>query len=164
MNSFATDHLAPAGCFAARFDGPIPRALREQAGAKSFDEFVNEYAPTTGPLRLGQWSCMDSERPLGRLGPQARNYQATLAIGDWIGTSRAAASGPVAALTAMLYEHGVAVEMTAFHQLPAGENTATFVRGSHGIRAEWAMGWSDDPVQSALHAVVACGNRLLTSA
>ena len=64
----------------------------------------------------------------------------------------------------MLYEHGGAVEMTAFHQLPAGENTATFVRGSHGIRAEWAMGWSDDPVQSALHAVVACGNRLLTSA
>jgi len=164
MNSLATEHLAPSSCFAARLDGPIPRALRELAGAKSFDEFVNEYAPTTGPLRLGQWSCTDTERRSGRLGPQARNYQATLAVWDRIGTSCAAASGPVAALTAMLYERGVAMEMTAFHQLRAGENIATFVRGSHRDKAEWAMGWSDDPVQSALRAVVACGNRLLTAA
>ncbi|HYJ55232.1 MAG TPA: homocitrate synthase [Mycobacterium sp.] len=129
-----------------------------------FDQFVDQYAPTTGPLRLGQWSCTDAERPSGRLGPQARNYQATLALGDRIGTSRAAASGPVAALTEMLHERGVAVEMTAFHQVPAGEHTATFIRGSGGGRSEWAMGWSDDPVQSALRAVIACANRLLTPA
>jgi hypothetical protein len=131
---------------------------------KPFDEFVDEYAPTTGPLRLGQWSCTDPERPTGRLGPQARNYQATLALGDRIGTSRAAACGPVAALTEMLHERGVAVEMIAFHQVPAGEHTATFIRGSGGGRSEWAMGWSDDPVQSALRAVIACANRLLTPA
>ena len=128
---------------------------------KSFEEFVDEYTQTSGPLRLGQWACTDAERPSGRLGPQARNYQATLAVGDRIGTSQAAASGPVAALTEMLYERGIAVEMTAFHQMPAGENTATFIRGSDGGRAEWAMGLSDDPVQSALRAVIACANRLL---
>ncbi|MGZ8802663.1 MAG: homocitrate synthase [Mycobacterium sp.] len=160
----AFDFPASPRCFAARVDGPIPRALREHAGRKSFDEFVDEYAPTTGPLRLGQWSCTDTERPSGRLGPQARNYQASLAVGDRIGTSHVAASGPVAALTAMLYERGVAFEMTAFHQQSAGENTATFVRGSDGDKAEWAMGWSDDPVQSALRAVIACANRLLTTA
>jgi hypothetical protein len=164
MNSLAIEHSAsPSACFAARLDGPMPRALREQAGATSFEDFVNEYAPTTGPLRLGQWSCTDSERSSRRLGPQARNYQATLAVGDRIATSRAAASGPVAALTAMLYERGVAVEVTAFHQLPAGENTATFVRGNHRDKAEWAMGWSADPVESALSAVLACANRLLMS-
>ena len=129
-----------------------------------FDQFVDQYAPTTGPLRLGQWSCTDAERPSGRSGPQARNYQATLALGDRIGTSRAAACGPVAALTEMLHERGVAVEMTAFHQVPAGEHTATFIRGNGGGRSEWAMGWSDDPVQSALRAVIACANRLLTPA
>ena len=128
---------------------------------KSFEEFVDEYTQSTGPLRLGQWACTDAERPAGRLGPQARNYQATLAVGDRIGTSQAAASGPVAALTEMLHERGIAVEMTAFHQMPAGENTATFIRGSDGGRAEWAMGLSDDPVQSALRAVIACANRLL---
>ena len=99
-----------------------------------------------------------------RIGPQARTYQATLAIGDQTSTSSAAASGPVAALTAMLYDHGIAVETTAFHQVPAGGRTATFIQGSNGARSEWAMGLSDDPTRSALDAVIACANRLLTSA
>ena len=129
----------------------------------SFESFLAEYAPTSGPLRLGHWTCTDAERPATRLGPQARNYRATLAVGDRIGMSTAAASGPVAALTAMLYDRGIAVETIAFHQVPAGEHTATFIRGCDGTRSEWAMGWSDDPTQSALRAVIACANRLLTA-
>ena len=153
------DQTASPMSFAAYVDGRMPRALREPAEAKTFDEFVAEYAPTAGPLRLGQWACTDGA---GRIGPQARNYKATLAVGDRIGTSRAAACGPVAALTEMLHAHGVAMEMTAFHQLRAGENTATFILGNdvHGS-ARWAMGWSADPTDSALRAVVACANRLL---
>ncbi|MGB2919973.1 MAG: homocitrate synthase [Mycobacterium sp.] len=165
MNArFATGYLVTPQCFAAHVDGPIPRALREEADMKPFDEFVDYYAPTTGPLRLGQWSCTDAVRPSGRLGPQARNYEATLALGDRIGTSRAAACGPVAALTEMLHERGVALEMTAFHQVPAGESTATLVRGSSGGRTEWAVGWSPDPIESSLRAVIACANRLLAAA
>ena len=129
----------------------------------SWEAFLAEYAPSSGPLRLGNWTCIDAKRPASRLGPQARNYQATLAVGDRISTSAAAACGPLAALTAMLYDRGIALEMVAFHQVPAGENTATFVRGSDGAHAEWAMGLSDDPTQSALRAVIACANRLLTS-
>jgi hypothetical protein len=150
--------------FAARIDAPMPRGLREEADAMSFEEFLDEYATSSGPLRLGQWTCTDAERPASRLGAQARNYQATLAIGDRISTSTASACGPVAALTAMLYDRGIAVEMTAFHQLPAGEHTATFIRASNGARSEWALGLSDDPTQSALRAVIACANRLLTAA
>jgi hypothetical protein len=142
----------------------MPRGLREEADAMSFETFLDQYAPSTGPLRLGQWDCTDAERPAARLGPQARNYQATLAVGDRISTSSARASGPVAALTEMLYERGIAVEMTAFHQLPAGENTATFVCGSDGGHSEWAMGLADNPTQSALRAVIACANRLLSAA
>lgn len=130
----------------------------------SFESFLAEYSPSSGPLRLRKWSCTDGHRRATRLGPQARTYQATLAIGDRISTSSAAASGPVAALTAMLYDHGIAVETTAFHQVPAGEGTATFIQGSDGARSEWAMGLSDDPTQSALDAVIACANRLLTCA
>lgn len=129
----------------------------------SWQTFHDTYAPSSGPLRLGQWSCTDEDRPATRLGPQPRNYQATLAIGDRISTTSAAASGPVAALTAMLYEHGIAVEMTAFHQLPTGAETATFIRGSDGSRDEWAMGLDPDATQSALRAVIACANRLLTA-
>jgi hypothetical protein len=149
--------------FAAHIDTPMPRGLRHEADAMCFEAFLDEYASSCGPLRRGQWQCTDAERPSTRLGPQARNYQATLAVGDRISTATAAASGPVAALTAMLYDRGIAVEMTAFHQLPAGEHTATFVRGCDGARSQWAMGWSDDPTQSALRAVIACANRLLAA-
>jgi hypothetical protein len=53
--------------------------------------------------------------------------------------------------------------MTRFHQLSAGADTATFVEGQgrDGQRREWAMGWSEDPTESALRAVIACANRLL---
>ncbi len=164
MNSHSVTQLAASPrCFTAYLQGPVPRPLREQAKVRSFDQFVEEYAPSSGPLRLGQWACSDPQRPSGRLGPQARNYQATLAIGDHIGTSRAAALGPVAALTAMLYERGISFELTGFHQVPAGEHTATFVCGCSGGGApEWAMGWCEDPIQSALRAVIACTNRLLS--
>ncbi|GLP76515.1 hypothetical protein TUM20983_36250 [Mycobacterium antarcticum] len=146
--------------FAARFDRPLPRALRDDAATMSDDAFIDRYAPTSGPLRVRHWQCLDAERPATRWGPQARNYQATVAVGDRIGTSRVAASGPVAALTSMLHELGIAVEIRAFHQRTADGGTATFIRGTDGVYDEWAMGLSTDPVQSALQAVVACANRL----
>jgi hypothetical protein len=147
--------------FAAHIGAPMPRGLRKEADAMSWEAFLDEYAPSSGPLRLGNWTCTDTNRPATRLGPQARHYQATLAIGDSISTSSAAACGPVAALTGMLFDRGIPLEMTDFHQVPAGEQTATFIRGSDGLHSEWAMGLSEDPTQSALRAVIACANRLI---
>ncbi|WP_254849051.1 homocitrate synthase [Mycobacterium sp. GA-1841] len=149
--------------FSAHFATPLPRDLREAGAAASWEQFLGEYALSAGPLRLGQFSCAD-ECSRGRLGPQARTYRATLAIGDTIATSTTAASGPVAALTAMLHECGVSVETTSFHQLPTEGQTATFIEGCDGLHRRWAVGVSDDPVQSALSAVIACANRLMTAA
>ena len=141
------------------FDGvPLPRGLREDADAMSWSTFTATYAPNSGPLRLGQWQCADDGRPATRLGP--RTFQATLSLGERIETATATANGPVAALTAMLHEHGVAIEMLKFHQLHSDDTTATFIQGTDGNRAEWAMGYSEDPTQSALSAVIACANRL----
>jgi hypothetical protein len=148
--------------FAAQFALPVPRGLRKEADSMSMADFHATYTPSNGPLRLRNWQCTDVERPASRLGAQARNYQATIAIGDRIGTSAAAASGPVAALTAMLHERGVPVEISEFHQLPSDGRTATFIRGTDGVGEEWAVGWSDDPTQSALCAVINCANRLQT--
>jgi hypothetical protein len=166
MTSPPQSAISAAPPVARRFTAPLPRGLRKEADAMSLTDwelFNRTYAPTSGPLRLGQWTCTDEECAAARLGPQPRNYQATLAIGDRISTASAAASGPVAALTEMLYAHGIAVEMTAFHQLPTGDETATFIRGSDGAHAEWAMGLDEDATQSALSAVIACANRLLTA-
>lgn len=130
----------------------------------SWESFVAAHHPSPGLIRLGQWSCADPERPATRLGPQVRTFQAVIAVGDRVSTATAAASGPIAALTAMLHERGIAVETLKFHQLRSHECTATFIRGTNGLRAEWAMGWSEDPTRSALDAVIACANRLVASA
>lgn len=141
------------------FDGmPLPRGLREDADTMSWSVFTATYAPSGGPLRLGRWHCADDARSATRLGP--RTFQATLALGDRIETATATATGPVAALTAMLHQHGVAVEMLKFHQLHRDDTTATFIQGTDGCRAEWAMGCAHDPTQSALSAFIACANRL----
>jgi hypothetical protein len=161
FSTFSTQSaIGAAPSFAVQFDGPLPRELREEADSMSIQAFHDRYSPACGPLRLGQWQCTDVDRPATRLGPQARNYQATIAVGDRIGTSTAAASGPVAALTAMLYDRGISLEISAFHQRNADGCTATFIRGTDGVHDEWAMGWSEDPTQSALRAVMACANRL----
>ncbi|MGV0741928.1 homocitrate synthase [Mycolicibacterium sp. XJ870] len=152
---------AAPSSFAANFTAPLPRGLRDAGATESWDSFLAEFAASAGPLRLGHWACTDPKRTAG---PQARHYQATLAIGDAISTSTAAASGPVAALTEMLYERGITVETTSFHQLPTGGQTATFIKGCDGVRSQWAMGLADDPVQSALRAVIACANRLIAAA
>jgi hypothetical protein len=159
--SHADIAFAPSEPPTCRFDGlPLPRGLREDADTMSWSTFTATYAPSAGPLRLGHWECTDAERPATRWGPQPQTFRATLALGDRIENATATATGPVAALTAMLYEHGVAVEMLRFHQLRSDDTTATFIQGSDGCRAEWAMGCSEDPTQSALSAVIACANRL----
>ncbi len=165
-----TQHLgadiapAPPEPLSARFGGiALPSGLREDADTMSWSTFTATYAPNTGPLRLGQWECTDADRPATRLGPQGRSFRATIALGDRIETATATAPGPVGALTEMLYDHGIAVEMLRFHQLQDGDETTTFIRGSDGRHDAWAMGWSKDPTQSALRAVIACANRLLTA-
>src|SRR4051812_48311213 len=145
--------------FATHFGLPLPRGLRGHGAAMSWEVFCRTYGTTSGPLRLGGWVCADP----GRRGPLTRTFQATLAVDDRIGTSSVAACGPVAALTAMLYERGIAVELFGFHQISTGDHTATFVNAGDGYHCEWGMGWSQDPTESALRAVIASANRLLTA-
>lgn len=147
--------------FGDHFGVPMPRGLRHQADAMSWEGFVDAYGQTAGRLRLRHWKCADAERPAARLGVQARNYRAMISVDESVSTSTAVASGPIAALTAMLHERGITIETLKFHQMTSSECTATFIWGSNGTRAEWAMGLADDPTQSALSALIACGNRLM---
>ncbi|OBA59417.1 homocitrate synthase [Mycobacterium sp. 1100029.7] len=153
------DHEANAW-FGEHFGVALPRGLREQADAMSWEHFTATYGHTAGPLRLRQWVCADADRGSGRLGPQAQRFRAMIAVGDSISTSTAVASGPIAALTAMLHERGIAIETVKFHQMGSDDCTATFICGSDGVRLQWAMGLADNPTQSALRALITCANRL----
>lgn len=135
---------------------PLPRGLRELAADLTWDGFLATYGHSAGPMALHGWECAGDRR----LGSQVRTYQATLTIGERPCMASAAASGPIAALTAMLYEHGFGLEVLNFHQLQMGRDTVTFIRGTAGTRDEWAMAWAEDSTLSGLRAVVACANRL----
>ena len=138
--------LTSTSRFADLFDRPLPRDLRDDAESMSHDTFIDRYGHQSGPVRVGRWESH------GKTVTGIGGYQANIAVGNRIATSTTTATGPIAALTAMLHEHGVAVEALKFHQLPAaGGATATFIRGTDGAR---------DPAQSALRAVIACANRL----
>ncbi|WP_304110225.1 homocitrate synthase [Mycolicibacterium bacteremicum] len=140
--------------FADFFDAPLPRGLRDLAADMSWDDVAATFGSSAGPIRLMQWE------PAARDGRHAHTYTATIAVGDRSATTTATAAGPLGALTAMLHERGIAVEMLNFHQLRAGGQTATFIRGTDGIDTEWAIAWSECAHQSALRAVIACANRL----
>ena len=151
----STPTLTEVSRFADLFDRPLPRDLRDDAQAMCHDAFVDRYGHPQGPVRLGSWEVH------GQSISGVGDYRATIAIGNRIATSTTAATGPIAALTAMLHEHGLAVEALGFHQLhAAGGAIATFIHGTDGVCDTWAMGWARDPVQSALRAMVACTNRL----
>ncbi|WP_139804571.1 homocitrate synthase, partial [Mycobacterium avium] len=120
--------------FGDRFGVPLPRGLRERAEAMSWDAFVATYGRSGGPLRLGPWERTDSDCAATGLGSRAGNYRAVIAVGDQIGTATAAAAGPIAALTAMLHERGINLEILNFHQMRSATATATFIRGGNGAR------------------------------
>lgn len=149
--------------FADQFNTRLPRELRGPAARLTREGFVATYGRCAGPLRLGRWRCLDADRPAARLGLQGRTYQATIAIGDRAGTCTAAAHGPLAALTEMLYERGITLEILGFHQLDCGTETATFIHGSNGRETAWAVGFAAEAASSTVDAVVTCVNRLLTA-
>ena len=154
-------HETPATRFGAV---PLPRGLRDDAENMSWQTFMATYSPVSGPFRLGRFECKDANRPATGLGPQPWTYEATFAIGDRIETATVRATGPVAALTAMLYDQGIFIDMLRFHQLESGEHTATFIQGSDGQHTEWAMGWAEDKTESTVRAIVSCANRLMSLA
>jgi hypothetical protein len=149
---------------AERLGVQLPRGLREDAENMPWSVFLATYSPRMGPLRLGAFECADAHRSSTSLGPQARTYHATFAIGDHLANVSVDASGPVAAFTAMLFDRGIAIDMVRFHQLKSDGHTATFIQGTDGLHTEWAMGWSEDKDDSAIQAIVACANRLMTIA
>ncbi len=143
--------------FAARFGIAMPKTLRAQTTGLSWPEFLDRYCPTAGPIGLRSWT---------QSGPAVagmRPYEATLSFGADVRTIRLHAAGPIAALSAVLFDAGFGVEVLAFHQQRTAEGTATFVHCEHEGRRHWAVSISTDATDSALRAIIAATNILTRS-
>lgn len=139
--------------FEARFGISMPRPLRAETAGMNWSDFVERYCPSSGPIRLAR------RIPTGGVaGP--REYEAMLSVNEHIRPARFSAHGPVAALSAALYEAGYGIEVLSFHQQGTAEGTATFVYCEHDGRRHWAVSISTDATDSALRAIVAAANIL----
>ncbi|PTR21344.1 hypothetical protein C8K36_1153 [Rhodococcus sp. OK519] len=139
--------------FFQRFGTHLPRDLRAQAQGLSWTEFAQRFAPTGGPVRLGSWT---SEH----LGAGRHTFTATLGLGDCISSASATATGPIAALTSMLFDAGFQLEILSFHQQRTSEGTATFILAEHDGQRRWAMAIAEDCNASARAAIIAGANLL----
>ncbi|BCN85963.1 2-isopropylmalate synthase [Rhodococcus hoagii] len=139
--------------FFQRFGTHLPRDLRAQAQGLSWTEFAQRFSPTGGPVRLGSWT---SEH----LGAGRHTFTATLGLGDRISSASATATGPIAALTSMLFDAGFQLEILSFHQQRTSEGTATFILAEHDGERRWAMAIAEDCNASAREAIIAAANLL----
>ncbi|WP_018177699.1 hypothetical protein [Jongsikchunia kroppenstedtii] len=156
MNSLA--HRTPASsstdahAFTARFGKPVPAALRAASAGMSWTEFERAYTESA-TIRLGGWRIAD------RADDQVE-LTATIATGDRITPMSITATGPLAALTGMLYEIGAPVEIVALHQQSTSDGYFTFIHADRDDRRTWAMGRGDDATESAMQALIAAANML----
>lgn len=139
--------------FFQRFGTHLPRDLRTQAQGLSWSEFTQRFSPTGGPIRLGSWETTG-------LGAGRNTYTATLGLGDTITSASATATGPIAALTSMLYDAGFQIEILSFHQQRTSAGTATFILCDHDGERRWAMAIGEDCISSSLDAIIAGANLL----
>ncbi|GGF92247.1 hypothetical protein GCM10007304_02730 [Rhodococcoides trifolii] len=146
--------MTTSHAFLDSFSTPaMPRALHAEAQGMSFTDFRATYSPTFGPLRLGSWEST-------ACGSGRYDCAATFAVADTIHSAAITAFGPAEAMTSMLYEAGIHVEITSFHQQPTETGTVTFALCSNGHRTAWAMGSGATSFESTARAIVAGANRL----
>lgn len=139
--------------FEARFGVTMPLPLRSETVGMNWSDFVERYCPSSGPIRLGSWIPLGAAAGL-------RAYEATLSVDEHMRTARFIAPGPIAALSAALYDAGYGIEVLAFHQQGTAEGTATFAYCEYDGRRHWAVSISTDSTDSALRAIVAAANIL----
>ncbi|KZF10335.1 2-isopropylmalate synthase [Rhodococcus sp. EPR-157] len=153
--------------FAARFGAPLPRDLQKHAEGMSWTNFTQQFAASSGPIRLGSWDSTTARG--GRT-----SFAATFGIGDSIHSASATTYGPIDALTSMLYDAGFHLEIISFHQQTVhsadpnsanptaerGDRTATFVLAEFDGRQRWSMAIESGATESSIRAIIGAANML----
>jgi hypothetical protein len=151
--SMPSSTAAPSDPFSDRFGARLPRELRTEAAGMSWTAFEAAYAGGPHLIELTDWA-------MHRLGATQIAFEATLTYRGKRHSVATTCSGPIAALTGILYDLGVNIEILSLHQMPVDGRTATFIHAERDGQRHWAMAIGDNGVNSSLHAVVAAANYL----
>lgn len=141
----------------------MPAGLRASTAGMTWSDVCAVYAPQSGPVRLGSFSSR-------RIGLGRFEFRATLAVANTISQCVVEATGPVSAMTQMLADCGINLEIHEFHQYSSGARMRTFVLierdggNSSGERNYWGLGTGGDATESACRAMIAGANRALEPA
>ncbi|MBD8507436.1 2-isopropylmalate synthase [Hoyosella sp. G463] len=149
----SSSHAGQIDPFEQRFGVSLPVGLRGEAGSMSWDMFDQIYSPRNGHFRLDHFR-------IHQIGSGKTVFEATIRQDGEPHTMTAMSSGPIGALTGMLYDLGCNIEIHGLHQRPVGDRTATFLLAERDERQAWGMSIAADPVESSLRAVIAAANRL----
>lgn len=161
-------HFAPTDCsrqpqsgsapvaLAERFGYPLPRGIAQEAANMDWDGFTTTYAPE-GAIRLGSWAAEPAAR-------DQLDCRATISIDDRTMSLHAKASGPISAMTSMLYDIGAPIQIVSLHQRTSGDQVITFLLCENDDRQCWAAGFGASSDEASINALIAGANRLLPGA
>ena len=123
----------------------------------AWPEFVETFGGDCGEVALERWSTARGTIP------GTFTYDAELVVAGRRRSFQVVDTGPIAALTAMLYETGRGVEILSFHQRAVADGTATFMHCERDGRRRWATAIADSTTDSALSALIVAANLLTNS-
>lgn len=147
--------------FGHHFGVALPRGLREQVGALSWERFVAVYGldrRTRAPGALVLCRRRAARHPDGPAGAQLscrdRRRRPHRHIHRGGRRSGRGAHDHAARARNSVRDTGLSPDVL-------GKSRGDLIRGTNGARTEWAMGWAKDSTESALRALIACANRLV---
>lgn len=114
--------------------------------------FTDEYA-AGGSIRLGMWSMEPASADMV-------TCRATIAYADRIMSLQAQSTGPIAAMTSILYDLGTPVQIVRFHQREDDGVVTTYLLCENDDRQCWAFGTGDTRDEANVNALIAGANRL----
>ncbi|WKD58194.1 hypothetical protein CAPI_08335 [Corynebacterium capitovis DSM 44611] len=138
----------------------LPRPLHEEATGMDWGLFMATYAPapTLQVALVGvEKSCW------AKMAFRATVTKSSKLEAPHTEECEVTATGPVAAVSELLAEHGRYVEVASFHQIELHEATLTCVRVRHQAiqsRESWAIGFGSTPAQSVAAALSSGAQRI----
>lgn len=140
--------------FRARFGVRLPSGMREEARGMEWKKFIQTYAPSNVRVEY-----LRSERL--RAGRHEFHMSMTGLRNDGQGTAvDITAMGACSAVSEVLADHAMPVEILEFHQFEIFEATVTFIYTVHKSHRAWAVGFGADPNLSIANALCAAAGRL----